>query len=50
MNETFVGGLEKNKHASKRKQIGTGGAGEQAVIELRKRGGRIVAQTIDKAD
>jgi transposase-like protein len=25
--ETFVGGLEKNKHRSKRKHVGTGGAG-----------------------
>ncbi len=28
--ETFVGGLEKNKHRSKRKHVGTGGMGNGA--------------------
>jgi transposase-like protein len=39
--ETFVGGLEKNKHRSKRKHLGTGGAGKEAVLSLVERGGRI---------
>jgi transposase-like protein len=32
--ETYVGGLENNKHASKRKHIGTGASGKQMVFSL----------------
>lgn len=41
IDETFVGGLEKNKHKSKRKHVGTGGAGKEAVFSLVERGGRV---------
>ncbi len=41
MDETFVGGLEKNKHRCKRKHAGTGGAGKEAVYSLVERGGRV---------
>ncbi len=41
IDETFVGGLEKNKHASKRKHQGTGGVGKEAVFSLVERGGKV---------
>jgi transposase-like protein len=41
IDETFVGGLEKNKHAKKRKHVGTGGAGKEAVFSLVERGGKV---------
>ncbi len=41
IDETFVGGLEKNKHRSKRKHAGTGGAGKEAVFSLVERKGRV---------
>lgn len=41
MDETFVGGLEKNKHRKNRKHKGTGGVGKEAVYSLVERGGRV---------
>jgi transposase-like protein len=39
--ESYVGGLEKNKHRSKRKHAGTGGVGKEAVVSLVERSGRV---------
>lgn len=39
--ETFVGGKEKNKHASKRKGLGRGGVGKAAVMGLKERNGEL---------
>jgi transposase-like protein len=41
MDETFVGGLEKNKHRKKRQHAGTGGTGKEAVYSLVERGGDV---------
>jgi len=41
IDETYVGGKEKNKHRSKRKHLGTGGVGKQAVFSLVERKGKV---------
>jgi transposase-like protein len=41
IDETFVGGKEKNKHANKRQHLGTGGVGKEAVLSLVERGGKV---------
>lgn len=41
IDETFVGGKAKNQHAKKRKHIGTGGAGKEAVFSLVERKGGV---------
>jgi transposase-like protein len=38
---TFIGGKEKNKHASKRKHLGTGGAGKDVVLGFVERDGEL---------
>ncbi|MGH6889658.1 MAG: IS1595 family transposase [Rhizomicrobium sp.] len=44
--ETFVGGLEKNKHRKNRKHVGTGGAGKEAVFSLVERGARVRSRRV----
>jgi len=46
VDETHIGGLEKNKYQSKRKHVGTGGVGKTALFGLKKRSGEMRAKVL----
>lgn len=50
VDETFVGGKERNKHAWQRKKENVGGAGKEPVFSLVERGGMVRSQHVPAVD
>lgn len=50
VDETYLGGKERNKHRKNKRNAGRGPVGKQAVLGMRERGGKVKAMPVDKTD